>query len=767
MKRIAMLFATFLAALGVVFALAPATALADSRPSTNEIYVNGVSLADQSVSGVSYDPNCGELTLANYHGGNIAAIPSTSRPSDDLDLDLTIVLVGDNVISTSGGNLSDAGVYLPGGYGSLYITSGDAGGTLTINHGYRQTTNKNYIGILSAGGLVISGSAVVNVNVDTGGATGLTASGIYCSGGSVIVESRAQLSVSIATSQAKSCAGIDLGIGNPEFNVTTRRPVTIDLSGSTVAGDSAYKAVYPPYSRGVNVNQNYFPLKFDNSPAITIRANYVYHHVQGWGSNENPVGDNPDMLYYDLEEVALQHIFEYNYTLSQPTYVGDLDIDVGNGSTWSETYWGGHCVPSITVKDGWVTLEEGTDYTVSYSPGNINAGQVLVSITGIGSYYGTIQCGGFGIEPRDLSGDDISVGAIPPQARNADGSVPKPPVSVVWHGPTDMTLVEGRDYTVTYEAENGAGTAWRAYVVGQGNFTGITSAVYSVVDGGGAYGITVYGGMAKDEGASTITMASPGTIVNLSYDVPPTAGQVMYWEVLQGDVTIKVGSNTFTMPNSNVVVRATYLDNPFRDVSTSTPHVVDILWLYSTGISTGWNEKDGTVTFRPTNNVIRQDMAAFLFRLAKLAGLVNDSWQPAPETKTRFTDVNESTPHCREIWWLAESGISTGWKEKDGTYTFRPKNNVTRQDMAAFLHRLAEGPSATYVPTTQDKTFFSDVSPSTPHYNDILWLAHNEVTTGWAVGDSHEFRGMNKVVRQDMSAFLHRMYDKGLVKYAG
>ena len=54
--------------------------------------------------------------------------------------------------------------------------------------------------------------------------------------------------------------------------------------------------------------------------------------------------------------------------------------------------------------------------------------------------------------------------------------------------------------------------------------------------------------------------------------------------------------------------------------------------------------------------------------------------------------------------------------------------------------------------------YFRDVSDSTPHYEDILWLASTGVTRGWDMGDgTFEYRGMNDVVRQDMAAFLHRL----------
>lgn len=58
----------------------------------------------------------------------------------------------------------------------------------------------------------------------------------------------------------------------------------------------------------------------------------------------------------------------------------------------------------------------------------------------------------------------------------------------------------------------------------------------------------------------------------------------------------------------------------FSEVDSSTPHYKEICWLYSAGISTGWNESDGSMTFRAWNNIARADMAAFLHRMRN-AGL--------------------------------------------------------------------------------------------------------------------------------------------------
>ena len=195
---------------------------------------------------------------------------------------------------------------------------------------------------------------------------------------------------------------------------------------------------------------------------------------------------------------------------------------------------------------------------------------------------------------------------------------------------------------------------------------------------------------------------------------------------------------------------------PFLDVDPSTPHYDDIIWLYVNGISTGFVQ-DGKRTFEPYSSVARCDMAAFLYRLAG-----SPDYTPSAKDKKYFSDVDESTPHAKEIWWLAHQGISEGWEEDDGTHTFRPYASIARCDMAAFLYRLAGSPGL--VLTGEDRAYFSDVDMDTPHHNEVWWLASMGVSEGWTEKDgTHTFRPYNQIARADMAAFLHRMDDKGLV----
>lgn len=57
-----------------------------------------------------------------------------------------------------------------------------------------------------------------------------------------------------------------------------------------------------------------------------------------------------------------------------------------------------------------------------------------------------------------------------------------------------------------------------------------------------------------------------------------------------------------------------------------------------------------------------------------------------------FADVPSGTQFADEINWLASQGISTGWKEANGTTTYRPVTPVNRDAMAAFMYRLVGEP---------------------------------------------------------------------------
>lgn len=114
-------------------------------------------------------------------------------------------------------------------------------------------------------------------------------------------------------------------------------------------------------------------------------------------------------------------------------------------------------------------------------------------------------------------------------------------------------------------------------------------------------------------------------------------------------------------------------------------------------------------------------------------------------TVKSFTDVPSNFVLYKEISWLSNNGITTGYV--DGT--FRPVAPNTREQMAAFLYRMAGSP---VVPNSPQK--FPDVPPSMVFYKEIQWLAGQGITTGFPDGGYHPYE---PVEREQMAAFIYRM----------
>ena len=181
-----------------------------------------------------------------------------------------------------------------------------------------------------------------------------------------------------------------------------------------------------------------------------------------------------------------------------------------------------------------------------------------------------------------------------------------------------------------------------------------------------------------------------------------------------------------------------YGDPPFSDVPYSHPFFNEIAWMFETGISTGFN--DGT--YKPSAEVTRQAMSAFMARLAD-ATLTACSVAP-------FSDVPTNHPFCPDITWMKTENISTGFN--DGTY--RPSISVTRQAMSAFLARFALGAAGADALPACTAAPFNDVPTSHPFCKEIKWMADTEISTGFNDGT---YRPSNSVTRQAMSAFMYRV----------
>ena len=425
---------------------------------------------------------------------------------------------------------------------------------------------------------------------------------------------------------------------------------------------------------------------------------------------------------------------EYEFEAAYPTTA--INISAANVTANNQTYTGLPINPSVTVMLGGKTLAYNMDYTVTYS-NNVNAGIGKVTVIGKGNYTG-YKTANFTIGPASLTAAIVSATA---QVYTGSALTPSPTVRL-----GNKTLTKGGDYTVSYSNNTNAGTG-AITIIGKGNYTGYTGCEFAIeaIDASKAKIV-----IAEQAWTGKYLTPPPTVTLNgktLKQETDYTASYINNINVGAATVSVTFKNYYRGKASAKFAIKET-----FRDVNASTAHAENIVWLASAGISSGWIEKDGSKSFRPYTDVARCDMAAFLYRLA------GSPIYTAP-SKSPFIDVNKSTPHYKEICWLADGGISTGWTTSSGK-EFRPYKTIARCDMAAFLYRLASSPGYT-VPLA---TPFKDCNTKTPHYKEVCWLVNAGISDGWKVANGKEFRPYNNVTRADMAAFLQRMRSNRLVK---
>ena len=146
-------------------------------------------------------------------------------------------------------------------------------------------------------------------------------------------------------------------------------------------------------------------------------------------------------------------------------------------------------------------------------------------------------------------------------------------------------------------------------------------------------------------------------------------------------------------------------------------------------------------------------IAAFTISISLLFGI---SLAPASAADTsvstaRFIDVPQGHKFYEPITWMLNTGLTTGYA--DGGY--HPKDNLTREAMAAFMYRQAGSPSFE-IPTQK----FIDVSPGHKFYKPIMWMLASGLSTGVKTPQGKAYQPKAQLSREAMAAFLYRSNDK-------
>lgn len=223
-------------------------------------------------------------------------------------------------------------------------------------------------------------------------------------------------------------------------------------------------------------------------------------------------------------------------------------------SATSYTYTGSARKPSVTVKNGTKTLVKGTDYTVAYK-NNINAGTATVTVTGKGSYSGSVAKN-YTISKRAISAATIKLIGLD---CIYNGTEKKPTVTATYNS---IELVNGTDFTVSYKNNKNVGNA-TVTITGAGtNFTGTTTRTFTIQkrslknctvtidDSACTYtGKSVYPKITVKDGDKTLQIGSDfgpiySNIIDAGTSVLKLQGVGNYGDIVETSFTIKPKSIT-------------------------------------------------------------------------------------------------------------------------------------------------------------------------------------------------------------------------------
>ncbi|MDR3152303.1 MAG: S-layer homology domain-containing protein, partial [Bifidobacteriaceae bacterium] len=178
-------------------------------------------------------------------------------------------------------------------------------------------------------------------------------------------------------------------------------------------------------------------------------------------------------------------------------------------------------------------------------------------------------------------------------------------------------------------------------------------------------------------------------------------------------------------------------NNSFNDISSlSDDSQRAINWQFVYGVAYGFTVKK----YEPKKSVTREQMAAFLHRLAglpKIYNLVNP-----------FVDVDQKNYFLPHILWAFYSGITTGF---DALH-FRPSQKVTREQMAIFLYRLASKPVIPKI----DTPFADCKALSDEAKKAIQWVYNESIVSGYT---DTTFMPKKNITREQMAQLLKKYAD--------
>ncbi|MBD5133546.1 MAG: hypothetical protein HDT38_03585 [Clostridiales bacterium] len=172
-------------------------------------------------------------------------------------------------------------------------------------------------------------------------------------------------------------------------------------------------------------------------------------------------------------------------------------------------------------------------------------------------------------------------------------------------------------------------------------------------------------------------------------------------------------------------------NTPFVDVKYADWASTYVSWFYNKGYTTG---KDSMFTFKPTDNVTRQELVSFLWKANGSVKMTNYA--------NPFTDVYTSDWAYDAILWAAANGLVD-----TSSRTFGKTVAATRAEVVTVLYKYAGSQPVS------SQNGFVDVSANASYAKAVTWAELTGVTNG--KDNRNTFKPNDLITRQEVAKMIY------------
>ncbi|HZK02710.1 MAG TPA: S-layer homology domain-containing protein, partial [Anaerovoracaceae bacterium] len=191
---------------------------------------------------------------------------------------------------------------------------------------------------------------------------------------------------------------------------------------------------------------------------------------------------------------------------------------------------------------------------------------------------------------------------------------------------------------------------------------------------------------------------------------------------------------------------------PFTDVKESDSenwYYSAVKYTYEKGIFSGMSK----TTFEPDSNLTRSMLASVL---ARMSGADLTKYKSSD-----FTDVKIDSWYGPSVAWAKEAGVVSGYANKDGSYSFKPDDKITRQDIAVMLSNYNEKVAKKTYGEVQSVDFIDNSSISAYALPAVTKMQQAGVINGVRNADgNYKFLPLNNATRAEAAMLIYNMLNK-------